>query len=303
MQRVHILILWLWLSIVVVMETCAQLSDVRWGHHTSHTTHSDARSTASYCHTVYCSYIAGHYIALLSLANQKHGLMSSDQSEACILSSKCTGLASVNIEASDPSSCLLSHDNNIYCQPQNMKIWIKQDTMHFLVEYSPAQLFPFLLFFNKTDLASISIHCKWGESNKIISACEPHGAYVRRVFKICSYFFYKLMICNTLCQALAQLLNEPCFCLSVHYIRRQGIPTHKIINRILNHTLTKQRTKGNSKAKTARNKSSTNDVEDRTKIINVWLLNRACLQNCFWTFCVDCQILKTVQMKYKVAYK
>ena len=36
-------------------------------------------------------------------------------------------LASVNIEASDPSSCLLSHDNNIYCQPQNMKIWIKQD--------------------------------------------------------------------------------------------------------------------------------------------------------------------------------
>ena len=62
--RVQVLILWLWLSIVVVMETCAQLSDVRWGHHTSHTTHSDARSTASYCHTVYCSYIAGHYIVI-----------------------------------------------------------------------------------------------------------------------------------------------------------------------------------------------------------------------------------------------
>ena len=28
----------------------------------------------------------------------------------------CRGLASVNIEDSDPSSCLLSHDNNIYCQ-------------------------------------------------------------------------------------------------------------------------------------------------------------------------------------------
>ena len=105
------------------METCAQLSDVTSIMGTSHIQMPGARPHIVTLFTVHTSLD----ITLLSLANQKHGFMSSDQSEACILSSLCTGLASVNIEASDPSSCLLSHDNNIYCQPQNMKIWIKQD--------------------------------------------------------------------------------------------------------------------------------------------------------------------------------
>ena len=62
-------------------------------------------------------------ITLSSIANQRARCPDFDQSEAWNLNSlRRLSAASVIIEASDPSSCLLSHDNNIYCQTLNMKI-------------------------------------------------------------------------------------------------------------------------------------------------------------------------------------
>ena len=128
---------------------------VRCHQHHGDITHSDARSMASYCHTVYCSYIAGHYIVITDQSEARDDELWPIRGLYSVL--PVYRLASVNIEASDPSSCLLSHDNNIYCQPQNMKIWIKQDNaLPYLNEvqhnFSPSssfaikQISPALLF-------------------------------------------------------------------------------------------------------------------------------------------------------------
>ena len=68
-------------------DNLCQLSDVTSIMGTSHIQMPGARPHIVTLFTVHTSL----GITLLSLANQKHGMMSSDQSEACILSSLCTG--------------------------------------------------------------------------------------------------------------------------------------------------------------------------------------------------------------------